>query len=59
MEIRQTHAFALAYWLADDEETFVAEDDGAIVGTYFEWRTDVQQSMGTSVIFSPEDRWSG
>lgn len=26
---------ALAYWLADDRETFVAEDDGVIVGTYY------------------------
>jgi len=26
---------ALAYWIAGDRETFVAEDDGRIVGTYF------------------------
>jgi ribosomal protein S18 acetylase RimI-like enzyme len=26
---------ALGYWLAPDKETFVAEDDGAIVGTYY------------------------
>jgi ribosomal protein S18 acetylase RimI-like enzyme len=26
---------ALAYWLSADKETFVAEDDGAIVGTYY------------------------
>jgi ribosomal protein S18 acetylase RimI-like enzyme len=25
---------ALAYWLAPDKETFVAEDEGVIVGTY-------------------------
>ena len=28
-------AEALAYWLAADKETFVAEADGVIVGTYF------------------------
>jgi L-amino acid N-acyltransferase YncA len=28
-------AEALAYWLAPEKETFVAEDDGVIVGTYF------------------------
>lgn len=26
---------ALAYWLASDKETFVAEDDGVVVGTYY------------------------
>ena len=26
---------ALAYWIAADRETFVAEDGGSIVGTYF------------------------
>jgi L-amino acid N-acyltransferase YncA len=26
---------ALAYWLGDDRETFVAEYDGAILGTYY------------------------
>jgi ribosomal protein S18 acetylase RimI-like enzyme len=26
---------ALAYWLEPDKETFVAEEDGAILGTYF------------------------
>ena len=30
-----SEAKALAYWFAPDKETFVAEDDGAIVGTYF------------------------
>jgi ribosomal protein S18 acetylase RimI-like enzyme len=29
-----SEADALAYWLATDKETFVAEADGAIVGTY-------------------------
>jgi L-amino acid N-acyltransferase YncA len=28
-------AEALAYWLAADKETFVAEEDGVMVGTYF------------------------
>jgi L-amino acid N-acyltransferase YncA len=28
-------AEALAYWLAPEKETFVAEEDGVIVGTYF------------------------
>jgi ribosomal protein S18 acetylase RimI-like enzyme len=26
---------ARAYWLSSDKDTFVAEDDGAIVGTYY------------------------
>ena len=26
---------ALAYWTGDDRETFVAEDDGALLGTYY------------------------
>jgi len=30
-----SEADALAYWLAPDKETFVAEDAGAIVGTYY------------------------
>ncbi|HKU14742.1 MAG TPA: GNAT family N-acetyltransferase [Steroidobacteraceae bacterium] len=30
-----SEAEALVYWLAADKETFVAEQDGAIVGTYF------------------------
>lgn len=28
-------ADALAYWMGPDKETFVAEDDGRIVGTYY------------------------
>jgi ribosomal protein S18 acetylase RimI-like enzyme len=28
-------AEALAYWLSSDKETFVAEEDNAILGTYF------------------------
>lgn len=30
-----TEEQALAYWLGDDRETFVAEADGQIVGTYY------------------------
>jgi L-amino acid N-acyltransferase YncA len=30
-----SEADALAYWLAPDKETFVAEVDGAILGTYY------------------------
>jgi hypothetical protein len=30
-----TEADALAYWLGEDRETFVAEEDGEIVGTYY------------------------
>lgn len=30
-----TEADALAYWLGGDRETFVAEDGGELVGTYF------------------------
>lgn len=30
-----SEAEALAYWLAADKETFVAEADGVILGTYF------------------------
>ena len=30
-----SEAEALAYWLAADKETFVAEADGVVLGTYF------------------------
>jgi len=30
-----SEADALAYWLGDDRETFVAEEDGDVVGTYY------------------------
>ena len=30
-----SEADALAYWLSADKDTFVAEDDGSIVGTYY------------------------
>lgn len=30
-----SEAQALAYWLGPDKETFVAEDGGAVVGTYY------------------------
>ena len=26
---------ALAYWMGGDKETFVAEEDGAVLGTYY------------------------
>ena len=39
-------AEALAYWLSSDKETFVAEEGGAIVGTYF-IRTNRQAAAGT------------
>lgn len=30
-----SEADALAYWTGADKETFVAEDDGALIGTYY------------------------
>ena len=30
-----SEADALAYWMGDDHETFVAEEDGVILGTYY------------------------
>jgi ribosomal protein S18 acetylase RimI-like enzyme len=35
LDREMSEADALAYWLGPDKETFVAEEDGAIVGTYF------------------------
>ena len=35
LDPQMTEAAALAYWLAADKETFVAEEDGAILGTYY------------------------
>ena len=35
LEPDMSEAEALAYWLAPDKETFVAEEAGGIVGTYF------------------------
>jgi hypothetical protein len=35
LDPHMSEADALAYWLAPDKETFVAEEDGAILGTYF------------------------
>jgi ribosomal protein S18 acetylase RimI-like enzyme len=35
LDPQMTEADALAYWLAPDKDTFVAEEDGSIVGTYF------------------------
>ncbi len=42
-----TREDALAYWTGPDRETFVAEDDGRIVGTYY-LRAN-QQGGGTHV----------
>ena len=35
LDRNMTEAEALAYWLRDDRETFVAEEDGEIIGTYY------------------------
>jgi ribosomal protein S18 acetylase RimI-like enzyme len=35
LDPHMSEADALAYWLGPDKETFVAEEDGAILGTYF------------------------
>jgi len=35
LDRNMTEADALSYWLGDDRETFVAEEDGEIVGTYY------------------------
>lgn len=35
LEMDMPAADALAYWLSPEKETFVAEEEGAIVGTYF------------------------
>jgi len=35
LDPHMSEADALAYWLGPDKETFVAEEDNAIVGTYF------------------------
>lgn len=35
LDLDMTEADALAYWLGDDRETFVAEEDGEIIGTYY------------------------
>ena len=35
LETDMPAADALAYWLSPEKETFVAEEEGAIVGTYF------------------------
>ena len=32
---QMSEADALAYWMGPDKETFVADDEGAIVGTYY------------------------
>lgn len=35
LEPGMSEADALAYWMGADKETFVAEDDGQILGTYY------------------------
>ena len=35
LDAGMSEADALAYWLGPDRETFVAEDGGAVVGTYY------------------------
>ena len=42
-----TEADALAYWLGRDRSTFVAEEGGAIVGTYY-LRANAAAAAGTS-----------
>lgn len=35
LDPQMREADALAYWLSPDKETFVAEEEGVVVGTYF------------------------
>ena len=35
LDPQMSEADALAYWLGPEKETFVADDEGAIVGTYY------------------------
>ena len=35
LDPEMSEAEALAYWMAPENETFVAEEDGVILGTYF------------------------
>ncbi|WP_342378306.1 GNAT family N-acetyltransferase [Myxococcus stipitatus] len=35
LDADMSEAAALAYWMGPDKETFVAEEDGVILGTYF------------------------
>jgi ribosomal protein S18 acetylase RimI-like enzyme len=35
LDVDMSEAAALAYWMGPDRETFVAEEDGRVVGTYF------------------------
>lgn len=35
LDADMSEADALAYWMASDKETFVAEEDGLVVGTYY------------------------
>lgn len=35
LDTNMSEAEAIAYWIGTDKETFVAEDEGTIVGTYY------------------------
>ncbi|WP_043435690.1 GNAT family N-acetyltransferase [Cystobacter fuscus] len=35
LDPNMSEADALAYWMGPDKETFVAEEDGAVLGTYY------------------------
>src|SRR5215471_4517748 len=35
LDPEMTEASALAYWLGEDKETFVAEENGEVLGTYY------------------------
>lgn len=35
LDSNMSEADALAYWMGPDKETFVAEEDGVVLGTYF------------------------
>jgi L-amino acid N-acyltransferase YncA len=35
LDANMSEAAALAYWMGPDKETFVAEEDGVILGTYY------------------------
>ena len=35
LDPQMSEADAVAYWLGADKDTFVAEEDGSILGTYF------------------------
>jgi ribosomal protein S18 acetylase RimI-like enzyme len=35
LDSQMSEAHALAYWLEPDKETFIVDDEGAVVGTYY------------------------